>query len=115
MYDGCEETKNGDDRNEMVTQNEWLTPKKGVTMTCVCEMQKKNENKNMNNNKHKELSCDEEKDEDEEHHAMVKDMESSTVASNDKKCKRKVINSDVDESDNKEACKVAECEGDFKK
>ena len=61
------------------------------------------------------MSCAEEKDEDEEHCTMVKDIESSTVAWNDKKDKIKVIKSYVDESDHEESCKVAECEGGFQK
>ena len=60
------------------------------------------------------MSCDEEKDEDEECHTMVKDNKSSAVATNEKNT-RKVIECCVDESDHKEACKVAECEVDFKK
>ena len=79
MHKDHEEKMNGDDRKDTVIENEWLTPKKGMTMSCVFETQRKNENK------HKKLSCDEEKDEDEEHHTVLKDIESSTVASNDKK------------------------------
>ena len=73
-----------------------------------------NENKNTNNTKHKELSFDEENDEDEEHCTMAKDNKSSTVASNDKKHKRKVTKCYVDESDHNESCEVVEHEGDFK-
>ena len=55
------------------------------------------------------------KDEDEECYTMLQDNESSSVATNDKKCKSKATEVCVDECDHKEACKVAECEGDFKK
>ena len=91
MYEGYEENKNGEDRNETVIANEWLTPKKDVTIKHVCEMQGMNEDKNMNNNKYKELTCDKEKDEDEECHTMVKDIKSSTGATNDTNHEKKSI------------------------
>ena len=59
--EGHEQKKNDDDMNETVIENEWMTPKKGMTMKHVCEKQEMKENKSMNDNKHKELSCDEEK------------------------------------------------------
>ena len=57
---------------------------------------------------------DEEKDDDEEHHAMAKDIKSSTCTSNDIKHERKVSKCDVDGSDHNGACKVAECQSYFK-
>ena len=46
-------------------ENEWLTPKTGITMKHACEMQGMKGKNNASNNKHKEVSCDEEKDADE--------------------------------------------------
>ena len=83
-------------------------------MKYVCEKQGMKENKNKNNNTCNQFSCDEEKDEDEEHHAMLKDTKSSAVAKNDKKYKSKAIESYADEGHHEEACKVAECKGNFK-
>ena len=77
-------------------------------------MQRKNNNKNMNDDRCKKLSSDGEKDEDEEHYAIVKYIESSIVASNDKKHNRKLIESNVDGSEHEEACIAAECEGELK-
>ena len=53
MYETHEEKKNDNNRNETMKENEWLTPKKGVTMKHVCEIQGMKENENMNNNKRK--------------------------------------------------------------
>ena len=96
MCEGHEEKKNDDDRNETEKENEWLQPKKGVSMKRVCEMQGMKENKNKNNNNHKELSFDEEKDEDEEFCTMLNDNKSSTVATNDKKHESKEIERHAD-------------------
>ena len=46
MCEGYEEKKNENDRNETEKENEWLKPKKGVSMKHVCEMQGMKENKN---------------------------------------------------------------------
>ena len=102
-HEGYEEKKNDNDRNETEKGNEWLQPKKGMTMKHVCEMQGIKENRNMNNNECKEMSCDDEKDKDEEHHTVLPDNDSNDVATNDKKDKSKAKESHVDEHDHEEA------------
>ena len=54
-----------------------------------CKERKK---KCTNNNKHKLLSCNEEIDEEEECYTIVKDNESSVVATNEKSIKEKQLN-----------------------
>ena len=70
------------------------------------------------NNKHSMLIDDYENNEDEEDemkcHTMIKDVVCSSVTSNDNKQKIKVIKSNAHESEHKEACVVAECEGELK-
>ena len=56
----------------------------------------------MNNNQHKELWSEDEKEEDKEHHTMAHEDASSVVTSNDEKCERVVMKSDVDESEHEE-------------
>ena len=68
----------------------------------------------ISNNQHKELSSEEGKDKDEEFCTMVNDVTSSDVTSNHEKHKRKVMKSNVDESEHKEACTIAECERELK-
>ena len=72
MQEVNKEKKNNAHRKRTETENEWIEPKKGMTMKGVCEMQGTTENKKDDYGKHKELMCDEEKDEDDECHTVFK-------------------------------------------
>ena len=70
------------------------------------------------NNEHVMLIEDYDNNEDEDdemkHHTMTKYVACSAVTSNGTNQKTKVNKSNVDESEHKEACVVAECEGELK-
>ena len=107
-----------EEKDSKVKHDAWIKPKKCMPMTCFFKKSKDKDEFEDVNNKHSMLidDCENIEDEDDEmsYCAMTKDVACSAVTSNDNNHKIKVNKSNVDESENKEACVVSECEGELK-